>query len=407
MSNLTNFTNEYNNKSYNIPKKKKKISEIKTRCHEIIPMLNPSKANNCFINVIIQILYHTPNFIKKYLNIPFDKNDNKLNDNPLFQLRILLNNYQKYLYIEKIDPLDITNFRKALSFYYRDMSEGINGDPVEALNNILNAIHLYSTNQKLNDQNPSSYECNNCISHELFSLSVKDKIFCSVCKRERINDYDRNYFIYEIFIYEILEQIHTLDNKSYKNQLFSIAKKVNNVAEQKIKIDGCSCKNRKILRNVCQCYYYNPIFIMNLTWERQFPRKTDICKIYYLIPLLDKNGTIFTLEDQSLNVNYYLYGIVLYYNGHYICAIYNNNCWVVIDDNKYYKFESYLKMVTSLINSTYYPVMLFYSYNDTNIQIEKEDFMTENFNNLYHKCYIIDIKNGENFSHRNSDLDNY
>ena len=58
------------------------------------------------------------------------------------------------------------------------MSIGINGDPVEALNNILNAIHLYSTKQKLNEKNPSSYECNNCISHEFFSLSVQDKIFC-------------------------------------------------------------------------------------------------------------------------------------------------------------------------------------------------------------------------------------
>ncbi len=407
MENLPSFSKKKKTNSCVIPKRAIKTPDIKKRYHEIIPMLNPSKANNCFINVIIQILYHTPNFIKKYLNIPFYKNDNKLNDNPLFQLRILLNNYQKYLYIEKIDPLDITNFRKALSFYYRDMSEGINGDPVEALNNILNAIHLYSTKQKLNDQNPSSYECNNCISHEFFSLSVKDKIFCSVCKRERINDYDRNYFIYEIFIYEILEQIHTLDNKSYKNQLFSIAKKVNNVAEQKIKLDGCSCKNRKILRNVCQCYYYNPIFIMNLTWERQFPRKTDICKIYYLIPLFDKNGTIFTLEEGTLNVNYYLYGIVLYYNGHYICAIYKDNFWFIIDDTKYNKYDSYLKMVSSLISSTYYPVMLFYSYTDINIENVKGEFMTKDFNNLYHKCYRIDIKNGENVSSQNLLLDSW
>ena len=407
MENLPSLSEKKKIKYCYIPKRTIKTSEIKKRYHEIIPMLNPSKANNCFINSIIQILYHTPNFKEKFFKIPFDKNDKNILNNPLYQLKILLLNYKKYLYTEELNTLDIKNFRIKLSHYYKDMSIGINGDPVEALNNILNAIHLYSTKQKLNEKNPSSYECNNCISHEFFSLSVQDKIFCSECKIERTNEYDKNYFIYEIFIFEILERIQNLDNESYKNKLFSLAKEVNNFAEQKIKLDGCNCTNRTIIRNVCQCYYYNPIFIINLTWERQFPRKTDICKIYYLIPLFDKNGTIFTLEEGTLNVNYYLYGIVLYYNGHYICAIYKDNFWFIIDDTKYNKYDSYLKMVSSLISSTYYPVMLFYSYTDINIENVKGEFMTKDFNNLYHKCYRIDIKNGENVSSQNLLLDSW
>ena len=407
MENLPSFSKKKKTNSCVIPKRAIKTPDIKKRYHEIIPMLNPSKANNCFINVIIQILYHTPNFKEKFFKIPFNKNDKNIIYNPLYQLKILLLNYKKYLDIEELNTLDIKHFRITLSHYYKDMSIGINGDPVEALNNILNAIHLYSTNQKLDEKNPSSYECHNCISHEFFSLSVKDKIFCSECKIERTNEYDKNYFIYEIFIFEILERIQNLDNESYKNKLFSLAKEVNNFAEQKIKLDGCNCTNRTIIRNVCQCYYYNPIFIINLTWERQFPRKTDICKIYYLIPLFDKNGTIFTLEEGTLNVNYYLYGIVLYYNGHYICAIYKDNFWFIIDDTKYNKYDSYLKMVSSLISSTYYPVMLFYSYTDINIENVKGEFMTKDFNNLYHKCYRIDIKNGENVSSQNLLLDSW
>ena len=402
-------SSQTNPKTFNAPKRNKKTTENKTKrkYHEIIPMLNPSKANNCFINVIIQILYHTPKFKQKFLKMEFPENDNKKKNNPLYQLQRLLFQYNEGLYSEKKCMLEIKNFRKAISHYFIDMSEGINGDPVEGLNNILNAIHLYSTNQKLNAPNPSSYECHNCISHEFFSLSVKDRIYCSDCNRGKTNFYDKNYFIYEIFISEILEKILNLEKDKFKNELFSIAKKVNNIAEQKIKIEGCSCKNRIIKREVYQCYYYNPIFIINLTWERQFPNRTDICNIYYLIPLLDENGRIFTLEDNNLNVNYYLYGIILYYNGHYTCAIYKDNFWFFIDDSKFFKFDSYIKLISALINSSYYPVMLFYSYNDTNLQIKKDGFMANNYESLYHKCYKIDIKNGENVSNHNILLDTW
>ena len=51
--------------------------------------------------------------------------------------------------------------------------------------------------------------------------------------------------------------------------------------------------------------------------------------------------------------------------------------------------------------------MLFYSYNDTNLQIKKDGFMANNYESLYHKCYKIDIKNGENVSNHNILLDTW
>ena len=74
----------------------------------IIPMINNRGNNNCFINVLVQILFHSPEFRRNYLNIDFDKTD--LN-NPLFQLQILFLKYMEYQTEKKQYNIDIKNFR--------------------------------------------------------------------------------------------------------------------------------------------------------------------------------------------------------------------------------------------------------------------------------------------------------
>ena len=68
------------------------INKIEKIDNLIIPMMNTRGTNNCFINVLIQILYHSPEFRKEYLKIDF-KNDS---NNFLLELQNLFNKYQQY-----------------------------------------------------------------------------------------------------------------------------------------------------------------------------------------------------------------------------------------------------------------------------------------------------------------------
>ena len=328
----------------------------------IIPMINNRGNNNCFINVLVQILFHSPEFRRNFLNIDFDKTD--LN-NPLFQLQKLFLKYMEYQTENKQYIIDIKNFRNKLSKIFNDIEDGIVGDPVEVFNHILNAIHLYKVKHtNLNEFNASKFNCHHtCLSHKYFSVILIETLICEYCKSKNEIPYDENYFLYEIFVFEILEKLHNKTNQLFRNQLFKYSKMIN-MDIQNLKISECKCKNPKIKRDLIQNEYNNLYLIINLTWDNPIPRMTDICKMYNLIPLVESNSNLFTLSnEEKLKSNYYLYSLVLFYNGHYTCAFNSNNKWYFIDDTKYKIFQSYKDLIIDIIKNHYHPIILFYSNN--------------------------------------------
>ena len=389
----TILKNEY--ESLNENNKNKVFEKI---LNPIIPMINNKGNNNCFINVLVQILFHSPEFRRDYLNIDFDKTD--LN-NPLFQLQILFLKYMEYQTDKKQYIIDIKNFRNQLSKIFTDIEEGIVGDPVEVLNHIFNAIHLYKVKHtNLNEFNASKFNCHlTCLSHKLFSIKLIETLICESCKSKNEIPYDENYFIYEIFVFEILEQLHNKTNQLFRNKLFSYSKIIN-MEIQNLKISECKCKNPLIKRHLIQKDYNNLYLIINLTWDNPIPRMTDICKMFNLIPLVDSNSNLFTLSNEDkLKSDYYLYALVLFYNGHYTCALNSNNKWYFIDDTKYKIFQSYKDLIKDLIKNHYHPIILFYSKNIKYPGVDKNDvFHSEEYKNIYQFCFDFDKRRGENIS---------
>ena len=170
-----NSDSQNQNKSIN---KKNNSNDIKNNkiINSIIPLQNLKGTNTCYINVIVQILYHSPFFKQELEKIIFgNKENDKLN--PLYQLKQLFLNYQKYQTEEKNEKaiLNVQNLRYTLSKLFPDVIPNQSGDPIEILNYLFNICHLFLIKgKKLNDQNSSSYNCDNkCISHKLFPLNVK------------------------------------------------------------------------------------------------------------------------------------------------------------------------------------------------------------------------------------------
>ena len=364
----------------------------------IIPMINNRGNNNCFINVLIQILFHSLEFRKEFINIDFDKNDS---NNPLFQLQMLFLKYKEYQTEKKKNILDIKIFRNKFTKIFKDIEEGMVGDPIEVLNHILNAIHLYKVKHtNLNEFNASKFNCHqSCLSHIFFSIKLIETIICEFCKNKKEIPYDDNYFIYEIFVFEILEKLHNKTNQSFRNKLFTYSKMVN-MDIPDLKLSECKCETPQIKRYLMQYDYNNIFLIINLTWDNPIPRMTDICKMYNLIPLLDSNSNLFTLENENkLKSNYYLYGIILFYNGHYTCSLNTNNKWYFIDDTNFKEFSSYKDLILDLIKNHYHPIILFYSKNMKYPGEDKNEvFHSEEYKNIYKFCFDFDRRRGENVS---------
>ena len=395
-----NSDSQNQNKSIN---KKNNSNDIKNNkiINSIIPLQNLKGTNTCYINVIVQILYHSPFFKQELEKIIFgNKENDKLN--PLYQLKQLFLNYQKYQTEEKNEKaiLNVQNLRYTLSKLFPDVIPNQSGDPIEILNYLFNICHLFLIKgKKLNDQNSSSYNCDNkCISHKLFPLKIKENLTCSKCQKMKTIKYDNNYFIYEIFVFEILNYCEKLECKDFRNKLFDFSKSINSKVDNYIKINKCECKKSQINKELIQYEQINSNFIINLTWDSPIPLLTDICKIYTLIPQITSNSNIFKV-DKKLTKNYYLYGLILYYNNHYINAIYifNENSWYFCDDLNYKKFNSYKELIDYLILNHISPVILFYSIQPYDNEIDKEEvYHTNVYNEQYNKCLEIDKRNGNN-----------
>ena len=352
--------------------------------NEFIPLENRTKENNCFINVVIQLLSHSPLFMKKFLSIKIEDRNN-----PLFTLQILLNDYKNLMYSTEIKRLDIKNFRQNLVKLYNNYHEGTFGDSIEILNNIFNIIHSFSIKSKLNIENNKI--CNPlCISHDLFSLKITELITCKNCNKKKSINYDNNYFIYEIFSFELLELLFGKKIETFQNKLFTLQKNIINKDFQGT-IENCHCLKKDYIKNLYLTNVQSNYFLINLTWDNYLPKLTDICKMYNLIPLIEENKNLFQIDDKRLIFKYYLYGIIVFYNYHYACCMKSNKNkheWYFISDYDIVLFDNYKELIRNLIINHYHPVILFYTKNRLVDNENKENTTFDNieYESLYYYC---------------------
>jgi hypothetical protein len=101
-------------------------------------------------------------------------------------------------------------------------------DPVEVLFVILNAFHAYSIDAH-SLKYVSDKSCNPiCMSHKLFSINLLEQVECECGATGEVLKYDYNYYIYEVYVKEMLNfTINMEDSKSYQNKFFKIVKTLN------------------------------------------------------------------------------------------------------------------------------------------------------------------------------------
>ena len=149
------FINKSNKFSHNYKLEnigKEKEDKINLNLNNIlIPMLNLKKENNCFLNVLIQVLFNLESFRTTILNY-FNNNSLTIKDEVVFEFCHLINSYNlEQIKNEKneaqIEPvLSVNLLRKKLNLKFGNYFKGECGDPMESLEHIFNSIHEYMKN---------------------------------------------------------------------------------------------------------------------------------------------------------------------------------------------------------------------------------------------------------------------
>jgi hypothetical protein len=90
---------------------------------------------------------------------------------------------------------------------------------------------------------------------------------------------------------------------------------------------------------------------------------SDIIKLYLMIPRRIKQTDVFELTDPKQVANYEIYGLVCYWNAHYVCFFKSEDKdehWVFYDDNMVSRIDSWKDLISKSLKGHFYPVLLFY-----------------------------------------------
>lgn len=310
----------------------------------------------------------------------------------LFYLGKILNDYQNVLLAndnkKKITKLNTINLRKSLSISSNNLFK-LNSisDPVEFLIYILDII------------NKKNFE----EIHLYFHLKLIEEIRCSnFCPCKSNKKYDKDNFIYQIYIEEIFNYIenHKLSFDEYKGKLFMLS--YYSLQNEIIRCEKCKSLMNKIL--ICNNEQGSPKFLLiNCVWNNFKPKIQDVIKFLYLISLIEEIDNLFLCPNKIKKDNYYLMGIIFYSFTlcHYINMIFNlqENVFTLYNDDAIIEFKTInelyryltLEQIKSNNKAYFYPVLLVYG--KENIYDENQISLNKQINKIKYEILIEECKN--------------
>ena len=344
----------------------------------IIPMINRKKENNCFLNVIIQNLSHLQNFKNDLLQK--ESLDGFMKSKPINEFYNLIKLYEseqiKFKENTKenkgtnIEPiLSVNNLRYSLNEVFGRYQTGISGDPMETMNSIFDLIHeAYCKKNRIDKKKIISCKC---LVHKHFFLQLADIQCCPNCNSKKAQQYDKDCFMYNLYIQEIMNKLHGKNYNSFKLKLFQKIKEHNQTFEEKTrpKIPGCNCSEKlreSYLKTTKLMGPLSTYLILNITFAEEFPSMNEILKTYALLPIKENIHELFSFDKSIKNLTnnaFSIKGIILFGIYHYVCALYikDENRWAVVDDKTIKYIDKYYTLIDSLLRNHLMPVGIIYS----------------------------------------------
>ena len=374
-------------KDFSEPVEVKKESQLFTNFH-YATFKNSYGENTCYINVILHLLYNIDQLQEFIISLyQIDESDKfskisksynvniktpETNDTNKFLVLIgkILDQYKGIITYddEEEDGSIKRNKKKQVTVIntsrMRNMLEKIsNGkfplntiaDPVEFFSFILDIL-----NENLNED-----------IHKTFYLELVDEYICEKKCSKIDNKYDKDNFMYHIYIDEILKNIEKENIKvfNFKNKLFEFSHFLF-LSENTKTCEKCKGK----MEHNLICKNLPDYILINCVWRDSNPILDDAMTIFFMMPLKDEFNNLFICQNRTYKKHFYhLFGFILYSFtlSHYIICIYNmdKDVFVLLNDEIVKEFHNLYELIIDITVDTlkttgkafFYPVMLIYT----------------------------------------------
>ena len=281
---------------------------------------NTLGENNCFLNSVLQILYHLRDFREGVIKAAYE-NDNVEMEvttsnnriNALGVLRSVAWLFQRY--DDRNDMLlDPREIREQLAKILPNFAMGSLEDAHECFDSMLTILHEAIGSPKGQHDGPPVGVC-----HQFFGIHLKSAALCDCGKTNRIETINS--------FYTTLYAANLISDESFKSHVFS--------SDMPITCDFC--KN-KITVNKSLFGDMPTMLTVNVSWS------TNICERNSLRRFLSKIPVQWDLKESTLSPARQqpatLSGIVFYYGLHYVSTFFNTEkgVWVIFDDSSVCSF---------------------------------------------------------------------
>eukprot|EP01060_Flectonema_neradi_P037494 TRINITY_DN7558_c0_g1_i2.p1 TRINITY_DN7558_c0_g1~~TRINITY_DN7558_c0_g1_i2.p1 ORF type:complete len:575 (+),score=92.15 TRINITY_DN7558_c0_g1_i2:34-1758(+) len=331
---------------------------------------NPAGANNCFLNVILQSLWHLDVFKDNFMH---DHNVHTCTDKVSADTCLYCAIYQLFVQYEFSEARNLPPHlvRQVLDHLFKEEHRfqlGDMEDVVECFEAVLFCLHLTATDSRSQCTPP-------CFVHRTFALNILERPRCSnrSCRKQYepvIYSATVQYFPASLFQGKCAKRHHTQCHSLEKCLYYHC------MGEAR-KCDGCGhsiMPTHPYLLNVPN------IFVVGVVWSQNgaqvslpssfyssftngMPSRLAISDIYYIPGV--SNRTSKTPKPYSSNkvIEGTLTVIGVFYGLHYTCYCYSfkHHAWLYFDDGNVSVVGSLGQVRSKIISSKQQPALLFYN----------------------------------------------
>lgn len=318
-------------------------------------LINPLGENNCFLNVVIQSLWHLDSFRTR-----FEGTEEKhQHSTPYCVFCALQDMFVNYAYSDEfmIPPTDL---RRALSMQFAGEARfqiGEMYDATETLVAVLGYLHSVFMGVGEKDDEPCEPRC---LVHQVFSMNFCDRTECpcGATSEPALS----STFIYPIYVTELRRAFDDANRRDIRfDELMSIL----NDSELKkcpdFDLTECQQKNRnqRFLQNVPR------VFTINLVWASPTPTVEEIRQTLTIIAAnnaleIDLSTIFYGVERET---NYVFRGMIAYYGRHYAAFFHcrSRDQWLIFDDEKIKVVgKTWDDVIANCCRAHWQPSVLFY-----------------------------------------------
>ncbi|KAL9653871.1 hypothetical protein ABK040_012931 [Willaertia magna] len=326
-------------------------------------LVNQQGQYNCFINVVIQILWHLKTFREIFLKLPDDL-ENHIHENPDSCVYCSLKNLFTHFQYSEENHLVSDILRKSLSITYygkKKFQLSEMDDASEAFQAIIKEINDSLIKYRI----------------PIFDYNFNEIYYCNYCKK-----YCSNPFKYTTTCCWISSS--ELMNNSLN---LNFEKTFQLTSEQLINTITCNYCNNNNLELHKYLDKFPSIVTIAFAWDKDIVSENEINQFINFLKFKNiKLNEMFRLKN-NLNLIGNITSMICYYGKHYICLVYDKDCWFIIDDHTIKKIDNIYQFI---ISSKLQPCVVFIEVLDNNEIILQKDLIPKQLNLLSSTNIVID-----------------